>query len=72
DALDTPLIVFQGSEDAVVPPNQSEMVVQALRAKGVECEYHLYEGEGHGFRRADTIEHQLTHQLAFFQRVLGL
>lgn len=72
DALDTPLIVFQGSEDAVVPPNQSEMVVEALRTKGVECEYHLYEGEGHGFRRADTIEHQLTHQLAFFQRILGL
>jgi dipeptidyl aminopeptidase/acylaminoacyl peptidase len=72
DRVDVPLIVFQGLDDMVVPPSQSRMVVDALRARGVECEYHEYEGEGHGFRRADTIEHQLTHELAFYQRVLQL
>jgi dipeptidyl aminopeptidase/acylaminoacyl peptidase len=72
DRFERPLIVFQGSDDRVVPPNQSEAIVAALRAKGVECEYHAYDGEGHGFRRADTIVHQLRHELAFYQRVLGL
>ena len=72
DRFDRPLIVFQGLDDRVVPPNQSEMIVAALRARGVECEYHAYAGEGHGFRRADTIEHQLTSELAFYQRVLQL
>lgn len=72
DRFDRPLIVFQGMDDRVVPPRQSEMIVAALRERGVECEYHAYAGEGHGFRRAETIEHQLTHELAFFRRVLGL
>lgn len=72
DRFDRPLIVFQGLEDRVVPPNQSEMIVQALRERGVDCEYHAYEGEGHGFRRAETIEHQLSSELAFYQRVLRL
>ena len=72
EGFDRPLIVFQGLDDMVVPPNQSEMIVAALRAKGVECEYHAYEGEGHGFRKAETIVHALIHELAFYQRVLGL
>jgi dipeptidyl aminopeptidase/acylaminoacyl peptidase len=72
DGFDRPLIVFQGLDDMVVPPNQSELIVDALRSRGVECEYHAYEGEGHGFRKAATIEHQLSHELAFYQRILGL
>ncbi len=72
DRFDTPLIVFQGLDDKVVPPNQSEMIVAALRERGVECEYHAYEGEGHGFRQADTIVHQMNAELAFYRRVLGL
>lgn len=72
DRFDRPLIVFHGLDDRVVPPNQSEMIVAALRERGVECEYHAYEGEGHGFRRAETIEHQLTSELAFYRRVLDL
>jgi dipeptidyl aminopeptidase/acylaminoacyl peptidase len=72
DRFDRPLIVFQGLDDRVVPPNQSEMIVAALRGRGVECEYHTYEGEGHGFRRSETIEHQLTSELAFYRRVLDL
>jgi dipeptidyl aminopeptidase/acylaminoacyl peptidase len=72
DGFSRPLIVFQGLDDKVVPPNQSEMIVEALRSRGVECEYHEYEGEGHGFRKADTIEHQLSRELAFYQRILRL
>lgn len=72
DRFDRPLIVFQGLDDRVVPPNQSELIVAALHDRGVECEYHAYEGEGHGFRRAETIEHQLTSELAFYRRVLDL
>lgn len=72
DRFDAPLIVFQGADDRVVPPSQSESIVRALGERGIECEYHLYEGEGHGFRQAATIEHQLTAELAFYQRVLAL
>jgi dipeptidyl aminopeptidase/acylaminoacyl peptidase len=72
DRFDTPLIVFQGEDDKVVPPNQSQMIVDALQSKGVECEYHLYPGEGHGFRKSETIVHQMSAELAFYQRVLDL
>ena len=72
DGFDRPLIVFQGLDDMVVPPNQSEMIVAALRAKGVECEYHAYEGEGHGFRKAENIRDSLRSELEFFQRTLQL
>jgi dipeptidyl aminopeptidase/acylaminoacyl peptidase len=72
DRFDTPLIVFQGLDDQVVPPNQSEMIVAALRERGIECEYHAYEGEGHGFRRADTIVARMNAELAFYRRVLDL
>ena len=72
DRFDTPLIVFQGRDDRVVPPNQSEMIVSALRAKGVECEYHAFDGEGHGFRKAETIVAQMNAEVAFYRRVLAL
>ena len=71
DRLDSPLIVFQGLEDEVVPPNQSEMVVDALRRKGVTVEYHPFEGEQHGFRKAETVVAVLEAELAFYGRVLG-
>ena len=50
----TPLIVLQGDEDAIVPPNQSEMIVEALRRGGVPVAYLLFAGEQHGFRQAGT------------------
>ncbi|MBG0770597.1 MAG: S9 family peptidase [Anaerolineaceae bacterium] len=50
------VIVFQGEEDKVVPPSQSEEIVNALRANGVTYEYHLYPGEGHGFRKSETLK----------------
>jgi dipeptidyl aminopeptidase/acylaminoacyl peptidase len=55
DKLVDPLAVFQGSDDTVVPPSQSEAIVASLKARGVPHEYHLYEGEGHGWRKSDTI-----------------
>jgi dipeptidyl aminopeptidase/acylaminoacyl peptidase len=71
DRLESPLIVFQGLEDEIVPPNQSEMVVEALRSKGVPVAYLAFEGEQHGFRRAETVIRVLESELAFYGRVLG-
>lgn len=71
DALRCPVIFFQGLEDRVVPPNQAEMMVDALRAKGIAVEYHAFEGEQHGFRQADTIRQTLIRELAFYGQVLG-
>lgn len=55
DTIDVPLLVLQGEEDKVVPPSQAEAIVNALRASDVPVTYHLFAGEGHGFRRSDTI-----------------
>ena len=71
DALDTPLAVFQGDEDAVVPPAQAEMMVAALRAKGVPHAYVLFAGEQHGFRKAENIRAALDGELSFYAQVLG-
>ncbi len=56
DKIQDPIIVFQGEEDKVVPQNQSDEIVAALQRNGVPHEYHLYPGEGHGFRKTETIE----------------
>ncbi len=71
DRLSCPMIFFQGLEDAVVPPNQSEMMVEALRKKGVPVAYIAYEGEQHGFRRAETIKRSVEAELYFYSRVFG-
>jgi dipeptidyl aminopeptidase/acylaminoacyl peptidase len=71
DALDTPLAVFQGDEDKVVPPEQAEMMVAALRAKGVPHAYMLFRGEQHGFRKAENIRAALDGELSFYAQVLG-
>jgi len=71
DALDTPLAVFQGDEDRVVPPEQAEMMVAALRAKGVPHAYVLFAGEQHGFRKAENIRAALDGELSFYAQVLG-
>ena len=71
DRLSCPVIFFQGLEDEVVPPNQADMMVAALRAKGLPVAYLTFEGEQHGFRRAETIERTLRAELYFYGRVFG-
>jgi dienelactone hydrolase len=66
DRLSKPVIFFQGAEDAVVPPNQTEMMVEALRRKGNAVGYFLFAGEQHGFRQADNIKRCLDAELAFY------
>ncbi len=56
DKIVDPLIVFQGTDDVVVPQDQSDLIVASLKRRGIPHEYHLYEGEGHGWRRPETIE----------------
>jgi dipeptidyl aminopeptidase/acylaminoacyl peptidase len=71
DRLTRPLIVLQGSEDAVVPPGQSEVIVAALRAKRLPVAYLLFDGEQHGFRRAETIRRATDAELSFYAQVFG-
>jgi dipeptidyl aminopeptidase/acylaminoacyl peptidase len=71
DGIQRPLAVFQGSEDAIVPPNQAEMIVDGLRSRGVPVAYVLFEGEGHGFRQAENIRAALDGELSFYAQVLG-
>jgi dipeptidyl aminopeptidase/acylaminoacyl peptidase len=65
------VIFFQGLEDKVVPPNQAEMMVRALREKGIAVAYLPFEGEQHGFRQAKNIKRALDAELYFYSRVLG-
>ena len=71
DRLDCPVIFFQGLDDKVVPPNQAEAMVAALRAKGIPVAYVPFEGEGHGFRKAENIKRALEGELYFYGRVFG-
>jgi dipeptidyl aminopeptidase/acylaminoacyl peptidase len=71
DLLRTPMILFQGLEDAVVPPDQAESMAEALREKGVPFAYVAYEGEQHGFRQAKNIIRTAEAELSFYAQVLG-
>jgi dipeptidyl aminopeptidase/acylaminoacyl peptidase len=71
ESFDAPLAVFQGLEDEVVPPAQSQMIVDALRGKGVPVAYMPFEGEQHGFRRAANVRRALDGELSFYAQVLG-
>ncbi|WP_431879643.1 S9 family peptidase [Amycolatopsis sacchari] len=71
DSFRRPLLVLQGAEDQVVPPNQSELIVEALRARDVPVAYVLFEGEQHGFRRAENIRRALRAELDFYSQILG-
>lgn len=63
------LLVLQGDEDKIVPPNQAEYMVEALRVRGLRVEYKLYQGEQHGFRQAATIIDSLQRELEFYLSV---
>ncbi len=71
DRLTCPVIFFQGLEDRVVPPNQSETMVRALARRGIAHAYVPFEGEGHGFRRAENIRCALDGELYFYSKVFG-
>lgn len=71
ERMRAPMLILQGSDDAVVPPSQSLAVRDALVANGVAHAYVEYEGEAHGFRRAETIVHAFEAELSFLGQVLG-
>jgi dipeptidyl aminopeptidase/acylaminoacyl peptidase len=71
ERLRSPVILFQGLEDEVVPPNQAEKMVAALRRNGVPHAYLPFEGEQHGFRKAETNIRCLEAELYFYGRIMG-
>lgn len=71
EKLSCPLILFQGLEDKIVPPNQAEMMFEAVRSKGIPVAYVPFEGEQHGFRKAENIKRSLDAELYFYSRVFG-
>jgi dipeptidyl aminopeptidase/acylaminoacyl peptidase len=71
EGLSCPLIFFQGLEDRIVPPSQAERMYQVVLAKGLPTAYLPFEGEQHGFRRAENMKRALDGELYFFARVFG-
>lgn len=71
ERLSCPVIFFQGLEDKVVPPNQAEMMVEALKQKGLPVAYLPFAGEQHGFRKAETIKKALDGEYYFYARIFG-
>jgi dipeptidyl aminopeptidase/acylaminoacyl peptidase len=71
DRLARPLILFQGLEDKVVPPDQAEKMYEAVKSRGLPVAYLPFEGEQHGFRKSENIKRALEAEFAFFARVFG-
>ena len=71
DSIECPMILFQGLEDKVVPPSQAESIYNAVRAKGLPVAYIPFEGEQHGFRKAENIKRSLDAEFYFYGRVFG-
>lgn len=71
DRLKRPIIFFQGLEDKVVLPSQSKMMVDAMKKKGLPVAYIAFEGEQHGFRKAETIKRTLDAESYFYARLFG-
>ena len=71
ERLGCPMILFQGVDDKVVPPNQAEMMVEAVRAKRLPVAYLLFDGEQHGFRKAENIKRVLEAELYFYAKIFG-
>ena len=70
DKIRAPVIVLQGLEDKVVPPSQSEKIVEALARNGIRHEYLAFEGEQHGFRKAENLRRAAEAELAFYLEVV--
>jgi dipeptidyl aminopeptidase/acylaminoacyl peptidase len=71
DRLDSPVILFQGLEDEIVPPSQAEAMVGALRRNGVPFAYLAFDGEQHGFRQAANIKRVVEAELSFYAQIFG-
>ncbi len=71
ERLACPIILFQGSEDKIVLPNQAQTMFEAVKAKGLPVAYLEFEGEGHGFRKAENIKRGLDAELYFYSKVFG-
>jgi dipeptidyl aminopeptidase/acylaminoacyl peptidase len=71
DRVQVPVILFQGLEDKIVPPNQAETMVAALERNGIPHAYLAFEGEQHGFRKAETNIRCLESELYFYGRIMG-
>ncbi|MCK6577577.1 MAG: prolyl oligopeptidase family serine peptidase [Anaerolineae bacterium] len=70
DKISDPLIIFHGEDDEAVPISQAEVIVKALRRRGVPHEYHVYKGEGHGWHKSETIIHYLKATIDFLQQIV--
>jgi dipeptidyl aminopeptidase/acylaminoacyl peptidase len=69
DGISSALILFQGLEDKVVPPDQSEKIFEAVKAKGLPVAYIAYGWEQHGFRRAENIKRSYEAELYFYSKI---
>jgi len=65
------MILFQGLEDKVVPPNQARLIYEAVKSKGLPVALVEYEGEQHGFLKAENICNTLQQEMVFFARMIG-
>jgi dipeptidyl aminopeptidase/acylaminoacyl peptidase len=68
DKITAPLLILQGTDDVVVPPAQSQAIADKLRGLGRTVELHLYEGEGHGWGRPETVKDELERTEDFLRR----
>jgi dipeptidyl aminopeptidase/acylaminoacyl peptidase len=71
DDISAPMILLQGLDDKVVPPNQAEMMIPVLASNGVPYAYVAFEGEGHGFRKGENVKRAYEAELYFYSRVFG-
>jgi dipeptidyl aminopeptidase/acylaminoacyl peptidase len=71
DSISRPLLLLQGLDDKVVPPSQSEVIVDALKRRGIPYAYIAFEGEGHGFRKAENVRRATEAHLSFLAQVSG-
>ncbi|NGX52733.1 MAG: Dipeptidyl aminopeptidase BIII [Candidatus Anoxychlamydiales bacterium] len=72
DQLSCPIILFQGEDDKIVPPNQAKLMFDALNKKKLPTAYLLFEKEGHGFRNAENIQKAIDSELYFYSKIFGL
>ena len=72
ERLSRPIILLQGLEDRIVPPDQAEAMFDAVRANGIPTAYLAFAGEQHGFRQAGNIKRALEAELYFFCRLFGI